>query len=173
MKRFAFLFWRTVCPMKSWRQWPRCTKWRIAQMLRWAFKYVLRISVEHWALGMDVIHSNTNENMRISIKGNVTKRMPKKWICCQSSACLYDKNPLQQVPTNQVEFKWIRLGLAAKWDKAVQPALRLATVQVWSSFCFFEMRLSWSSWSQLPQCRLDLVFFLFPFWKLLSWSPWS
>merc|ERR1712107_531441 len=29
----------------------------------------------------------------------------------------------------EVEFKWIRLGLAAKWDKAVQPALRLATVQ--------------------------------------------
>ena len=29
-----------------------------------------------------------------------------------------------------MEFKWIRLGLAAKWDKAVQPALRLATVQV-------------------------------------------
>ena len=95
MKRFAFLFWRTVCPMKSWRQWQRCTKWRIAQMLRWAHKHILRISVEHWALGMDVIHSNTNENMRISIKGNVTKRMPKKWICCQWSVCLYHKNPLE------------------------------------------------------------------------------
>ena len=31
---------------------------------------------------------------------------------------------------DQVEFKWIRLGLAAKWEKAVEPALRLATVQV-------------------------------------------
>ena len=40
------------------------------------------------------------------------------------------KNPPLQVLTNKVEFKWIRLGLAAKWDKAVQPALRLATVQV-------------------------------------------
>jgi len=29
----------------------------------------------------------------------------------------------------EVEFKWIRLGLAAKWEKAVEPALRLATVQ--------------------------------------------
>ena len=29
-----------------------------------------------------------------------------------------------------MEFKWIRLGLAAKWENAVKPALRLATVQV-------------------------------------------
>merc|ERR1711874_623381 len=29
----------------------------------------------------------------------------------------------------EVEFKWIRLGLAAKWEKAVEPALRLATIQ--------------------------------------------
>ena len=39
---------------------------------------------------------------------------------------------------NQVEFKWIRLGLAAKWEKAVEPALRLATVQV----CFCLDKLS-------------------------------
>ena len=123
MKRFAL-------------QWQRCTKWRIAQMLRWAYKHILRISVGHWALGMDVIHSNTNENMTISIKGNVTKRMPHKWICCQSSDSLYHKPPLNAF-TNQVEFKWIRLGLAAKWDKAVQPALRLATVQVLSSSWLF------------------------------------
>ena len=87
---------------------------------------------------MDDIHSNANENMTISIKGNVTSQLEFKWNCCQSSVCLYDKNPPQQVLTNQVEFKWIRLGLAAKWDKAVQPALRLATVLVQSSFCFFE-----------------------------------
>ena len=39
---------------------------------------------------------------------------------------------------DQVEFKWIRLGLAAKWEKAVEPALRLATVQV----CFCLDKLS-------------------------------
>ena len=41
----------------------------------------------------------------------------------------------------QVEFKWIRLGLAAKWEKAVEPALRLATVQV----CFIIMMIILSS----------------------------
>lgn len=29
----------------------------------------------------------------------------------------------------EVEFKWIRLGLAARWERAVSPALNLATVQ--------------------------------------------
>ena len=38
---------------------------------------------------------------------------------------------------DQVEFKWIRLGLAAKWEKAVEPALRLATVQ--GSFIIFSV----------------------------------
>jgi len=36
---------------------------------------------------------------------------------------------LDSCPNVEVEFKWIRLGLAAKWEKAVAPALRLATVQ--------------------------------------------
>jgi len=29
----------------------------------------------------------------------------------------------------EIEFKWIRLGLAARWDEAVAPALRLVSVQ--------------------------------------------
>ena len=37
---------------------------------------------------------------------------------------------MDNVSNVEVEFKWIRLGLAAKWEKAVKPALRLATVQV-------------------------------------------
>ena len=48
-----------------------------------------------------------------------------------------------------MEFQWIRLGLAAKWDKAVQPALRLATVQA---------AFSWSSWSQLLLCFCSWLF---------------
>ena len=78
---------------------------------------------------MDVIHSNTNEIMTISIKGNVTKRMPKNGFAANHLSVFIIKTLLNAF-NNQVEFQWIRLGLAAKWDKAVQPALRLATVQV-------------------------------------------
>ena len=66
--------------------------------------------------------------MTISIKGYVTKR--SNGFAANHLSVFIIKNPPLQVLTNKVEFKWIRLGLAAKWDKAVQPALRLATVQV-------------------------------------------
>ena len=42
----------------------------------------------------------------------------------------HTENTILQRNNDQVEFKWIQLGLAAKWANAVKPALRLASVQV-------------------------------------------
>ena len=35
---------------------------------------------------------------------------------------------MDNVSNVEVEFKWIRLGLAAKWEKVVKPALDLLLV---------------------------------------------
>jgi leukotriene-A4 hydrolase len=44
----------------------------------------------------------------------------------EAMAAMYALDSCSNVET---EFKWIRLGLAARWEAAVAPALRLATVQ--------------------------------------------
>ena len=44
----------------------------------------------------------------------------------KAMAALYQLDSCSNV---EVEFKWIRLGLAARWEAAVAPALKLATVQ--------------------------------------------
>ena len=44
----------------------------------------------------------------------------------EAMAAIYQLNSCSNV---EVEFNWIRLGLAARWEAAVAPALRLVTVQ--------------------------------------------
>ena len=36
---------------------------------------------------------------------------------------------LTKCPNTEIEFKWLRLGIKARWEKAVSPALNLVTRQ--------------------------------------------
>ena len=36
---------------------------------------------------------------------------------------------LTKCPNTEIEFKWLRLGIKARWEKAVTPALDLVTRQ--------------------------------------------